>query len=127
MERATCLHSTIDCKSIMKTKRHFLFTKIKSTVSRMYGGENYTLALYENRGRGKLVRLGETSACSRGHKGEESEAWSAIFNLLPKRQQSAMMKHPAVIENNARSGGGSFPNYFGWNIGQAMGIKLEQI
>jgi hypothetical protein len=111
----------------MKIKRHFLYSKIKSSVSRMYGGEDYTLALYENQGRGKIVRLGEVSACSRAHKGEEHEAWSAIFAKLPKRAQSAMMKHPAVVETNGRTNGGHFPQYCGWSLREALGIKLDSI
>lgn len=107
-------------------KRHFIFSKINETVSRTYGGSNYTLALYENKGRGKLVRLGETSACTRAHKGEAHEAWTAIFNTLPKRQQTALMRHPDVIAQN-NGNGGSFPHYLHWSLAEKLGIKLEQI
>lgn len=60
----------------------FIYSEVKRTPRRTYGGTNYTLAVYEITG-GKVVRLGEVSACTAAHKGELSEAWSVVLEKRP--------------------------------------------
>ena len=65
-------------------KRHFFYVCTKRVYSRTYGGCTYTLAVWENKGRGKFALLGETQACTRGHKGEDSEAWDVVMQKCPR-------------------------------------------
>jgi hypothetical protein len=65
-------------------KKHlFLYSEIKRTVRRTYGGSNYTLRVYEIVN-GEVVEVGEVSACTAGHKGESSEAWHLIAEKRPE-------------------------------------------
>ena len=73
----------------MKIKHHIVFTVGNVKVSRTYGGCNYTVSVYENKGRGRLVYLGERTACTRGHKGSDHEAWSAALNASPALTRAA--------------------------------------
>jgi len=60
-------------------KQHFIVVKTKEVVSRTYGGCTYTLEMYENTGKGEPVKhVASCKACTRGHKGEVSEALTAI-------------------------------------------------
>lgn len=74
----------------MKTriKRHFVFVIVNIRHSRTYGGCNYTVNAYEIRAKGALVFIGEYTACTRAHKGEYSEAWSAVLSN-PKIEKAA--------------------------------------
>jgi hypothetical protein len=62
---------------------NFVFTEKSRKVSRTYGGSTYTLAVYEIV-KNEFVFLGEVTACTRGHKGEESEAWTVIAEKRPQ-------------------------------------------
>lgn len=105
----------------MKT-RHFVFSFTKRTVSRTYGGENYTLAVYENKGPGCMIPLGTVSGCTRGHKGFESEAWSVVWEkaYTPRQKSHALKKAK-------EKGIGNFPGYYTWTLKEALGIHLTQI
>jgi predicted transcriptional regulator of viral defense system len=52
--------------------RTFTFYKSKETISRTYGGVNYTLQVYELIDN-KPVHITEVKACTRGHRGEIHE------------------------------------------------------
>lgn len=60
----------------------FAYVETKRTHSRTYGGSDYTLTVYDLTG-GKVERLGTVTACTRGHKGEASEAWSVVTERRP--------------------------------------------
>ena len=61
-------------------KQHFIVIKTKEVISRTYGGCTYTLQVYENTGKDKPLKWTATcEACTRGHKGEVSEALTAIL------------------------------------------------
>jgi hypothetical protein len=96
-----------------KIKRHFIFTIGNVKISRMYGGSTYTATVYENKGRGKLVRLGERTACTRAHKGEPSEAWSVV--MQDKR-----------LFNRVKAAGLD-TSYYSYQYAEKIGVKLEQI
>lgn len=106
----------------MNTKRHFIYTKIKSRIDRTYGGENYTLAVYENKGRGKIVRIGEISKCSRSHKGEPSEAWGVAFDSLSKREQNRLRK----LSSDGRNGPGMNQYWLSWEM-EKIGYMLTEL
>ena len=61
----------------------FAYVCTSRVVSRTYGGSNYTLTVFELTG-GKVERIGETSQCTRAHKGEDSEAWTVVLNARPR-------------------------------------------
>jgi hypothetical protein len=103
----------------MKIKRHFIYTVGNVKVSRTYGGSDYTVTVYENKGRGKLVRLGERTACTRGHKGEASEAWSVVMQALP-RLCKALAKLPDAEREQ-------YTYYYHYTMCERLGISLQQI
>ena len=63
-------------------KHSFIYTETKRTVRRTYGGSNYTLNVYDTT-KGEPVLVGTVSACTAGHNGEASEAWSVILEKRP--------------------------------------------
>ena len=96
----------------MKMKRHFIYAETKLSAP---------LVLPDREG---VRSPGETQACSRGHKGEDSEACGFIFNnAFSKRQRAAMMQHP---DANPPSGG-SLKNYWNWRVGEDFGIKMDRL
>lgn len=72
----------------MKIKRHFVFAIVDIKYSRTYGGCDYTARAYEVKGKGSLAFIGDHTACTRGHKGDYSEAWSAVLSD-PKIEKAA--------------------------------------
>lgn len=104
----------------MKTKRHFIAAKTKSTVSRTYGGENYTLTIWENKGKGDLVYLGTVSACSRGHRGEISEAWGYVFRNCFTERRTKAFRATSGFEPRWNS-------YYDSRIHEKAGILLEML
>lgn len=107
----------------MKTKYHFVFTKIKSTIRRTYGGENYTLAVYRIV-KGETIRLGEVKACSAAHKGERSEAWSVAFASLPARTRNTMLAWQKAASGRCLT---SIADYTDYVVFEHFGIKLERL
>jgi len=98
----------------MKIKRHFFFTFAKRVVSRTYGGESYTLNVFENKGRGNFKLLGEREGCTRAHRGFESEAWQVVFpKLTPQTRKSIL----ARVDDGA--------SYYSYRFVELFGIKLE--
>lgn len=71
-------------------KQHFVYVCTSSKVRRTFGGCNYKLAIYENKGRGKLNKAAECSACTSSHMGEDSEVFTALLRAGAIR--------PAVIK-----------------------------
>ncbi len=103
--------------------RHFIYTK-QSKPDRRYGGENYTLTVYEIVKRGELKRVGERKCCSRGHKGEDSEAWAvARDNAFTPRQMKALTKK--MMANNSLLIG-NYPGYYSYGM-RDYGVIVEQI
>lgn len=105
-------------------KRHFFFTFANRKTSRTYGGENYTLNVFENKGRGRIVHLGTASGCTRGHRGFDSEAWAqVIFPSLTKKTQKAICE----FMDKGREQKGMGPSYYAWMLRDSpLAIKLEQ-
>lgn len=98
-----------------KIKRDFFYIFEKRVVSRTYGGETYTLAVFENRGRGKIVRIGEKTACTRGHKGFDSEAWDVCWNVLTKKEREMI-----------QAARGYQQGYYSCGYRDQLGFKLSQ-
>lgn len=106
-----------------KVKQHFIAIESKRTISRTYGGSNYTLQIYENKGPGELVHLGEVSACTRGHKGEASEAWGKIVDL--KAVKPSIMKKIKIAAKDPENKNYSFFSYWSWKMADLFGVVLE--
>lgn len=64
------------------TKFNFIYTETSRKISKTYGGSTYTLAVYEVV-KNELVYIGEATACTRGHMGEESEAFAVVRKNRP--------------------------------------------
>lgn len=105
----------------MKTRRHYFFTFRKRTTSRMYGGENYTLAVFQNKGVGNFVFLGEREGCTRGHRGFESEAWSVV---MAGKTLGRIKKEILADPGNEH---GRHTQYYTYTLGERFGVKLEQM
>ena len=107
----------------MKAKRHFLYYEIETKYSKTYGGRTYQLAVVEVMNRGEIKHLGRTDKhCSRGHMGEESEAWSWIFhNALTPRQRKEWLK---ITENKNPK---PWSVYFNWEASKKLGYVLNQV
>ena len=105
----------------MKIKKHYFYIFLNRKVSRTYGGENYTLAVFENKGRGKFVKLGGTTRCTRAHKGFESEAWTVVWNSksLGRKLKKEIESYSCANPNN------SYSSYYTWRMEELFGIKLE--
>ena len=105
----------------MKT---YLYVEKSRKVRRTYGGSNYTLAVYEVKSKNDIVLIGECSACTAGHKGEVSEAWTVVFNSLSKRKQNEIKRVNKLPENNHMN----FVSYYSWNYTpEYFGIKLQSL
>lgn len=74
----------------MKVKRHFVGYISRRVISRTYGGADYTVVVYENKGRGKLEYVAEKNACTRGHRGERNEAFCAVMEKFPKLRKAVL-------------------------------------
>lgn len=107
----------------MKTKRHFIYTEVETKYSRTYGGRDYVLGIMEIKKKGDLVHLGHTNKrCSRGHMGEESEAWNWIYhNALTPRQRTQWRKEAGITNKTPYS------VYFNFTAARALGYVLNQV
>jgi hypothetical protein len=105
----------------VKLKRHFFYVEKKRTISRTYGGSNYTLAVYEILKDKSVVYIGEANACTRGHKGESSEAWTVIVNnaISPKELK-------ALQAANKENSYNDHLEYYNYSYEDKFGIKVSQ-
>lgn len=104
----------------MKTKLHFFYTFEKRVVSRTYGGENFSLGIYQNKGVGKIVRIGDFEGCTRAHKGFESDAWGVIWKTLSRRVQARLL---ALCDDYDK---GRIASYLPHSLIESGAVKLEQ-
>jgi len=81
---------------------HFIYTETKRTVSRTYGGSNYTLNVYQII-KNEPVFIGSVNACTRGHKGEESEAFGVIVKNCPKVIKAISNRAKKILAENPNS------------------------
>jgi hypothetical protein len=81
----------------------------------MYGGCDYTVAIYENKGKGDLKYIAECSACTRAHKGEPSEVFTALL--------AAGKIRPAVIK---RLGKSASDGYYFWRM-REDGLNIQEL
>lgn len=103
-------------------KYNFVFVEKNRKVSRTYGGSDYTLSVYEVV-KDELIHLGDVKACTRGHMGEEHEAWRVVrkerpnvIKLLARRIKKSGDKH---ISDPAKT------NYYTWNY-RNYGVQIKQ-
>lgn len=103
----------------------FVYTEKSRTISRTYGGSTYTLNVWEIV-KNKPVLLGTVTACTRGHMGEDSEAWSVVRKERPNIIKSL------VREIEKKEGKGSFyakeakGNYYTWKF-RDFGVQLQKL
>jgi hypothetical protein len=109
----------------MKVRQQFLITETIRKVRRTYGGSNYTLSIWENKGVGKLIYIGEVSACSSAHKGELSEAWGKILEL--KKVRRTILKEIKTFCAKPENKNYSYLSYYTWNMTELFGIELKQL
>lgn len=114
---------------------NFIYTEKSRVVSRTYGGSTYVLNVYQIEPKsGELKFIGEAKACTRGHKGEESEAFGVIVKNCPQIIKTIERRCKQILKtepNNyyakyfltdVRNSGG----YYSWNFKQ-LGISLKGI
>ena len=93
--------------------RHFIYTA-QYKHRRVVGGCNYTIEVYENKGKNQLLKhIGSGSACTSAHRGEESEAWNVILKAIP------------TIKRNISKGNDLLSGYYNWSEAEEAGIKLQ--
>ena len=105
----------------MKIHQHFIAVEKDRKTNRTYGGSNYRLAVYENKGRGSLTYLGDAEACTTSHKGELSEAWTIVVEKGLNRGRKAALKRFAANPENRSSAMDYYANAFE----NELGIKLQ--
>ena len=103
---------------------NFVYVEKKRTISRTYGGSNYTLAVYEIV-KGELVHLGDVSACTRGHKGEDSEAWSVVIEKRPNVLKTLKKRIAQTKGENSYEYKNCNSNYYRWQY-RENGVQLKQ-
>jgi hypothetical protein len=122
-------------KTTNTTKKTNLFVySIKNVkVSRTYGGSNYTVRVYQLL-KNDLKFIGERKACTRGHKGEDSEAFSVIVENCPeviksvKRRAALKLKsdpNDYAAKNTLKDIKNSGGYYFRYM--EEFGLKLKSI
>jgi hypothetical protein len=112
---------------------NFIFKITDIKISRTYGGSNYTAKVYQIINN-EPVLIGEQKACTRGHKGEESEAFSVIVKNCPNiiktisgRAKKVLKTEPNnyyaknFLKDVKNSGG-----YYSWQF-RELGLNLRQI
>jgi hypothetical protein len=113
----------------MKTKL-FIYSITSRVISKTYGGSNYTFSVYEVI-KNDLVFIAEGKACTRGHKGEDSEAFGQLIKARPdikkmliRNAKKALKANPdnydakSILKDVENSGGYYFYNMrnFGLNL-----------
>lgn len=94
--------------------QHFIYVCTRRKVSRTYGGNNYTLKIWENKGKGKLAYVACCVACTRADMGEDSEAFTALLDAGAIR--------PAVLKQ--------LPDFHSgyYNCGmEEVGLKIQSL
>jgi len=116
----------------MKTKL-FIYSKVKETVSRTYGGSNYTLNVYEVVDN-DVIFISEVHACTRAHKGEISEAFGALIKARPEIKANLIKRAKQVLKtdsenyfaksaiSNINNSGGYYTSFY-----ENFGVKLISI
>lgn len=119
------LLKTVNIKdTFIRNMESFIFIEKNRVVRRVYGGSNYTLAVYRVKNKTTFEYIGDAHACTSGHKGEASEAWSVVYNSLSKRKQNEIKRIDAMPENKNLS----LRNYYSWNYTpQLLNIQLKQL
>jgi hypothetical protein len=103
---------------------NFVYTEKNRKISNTYGGSTYTLVVYEVV-KNELIYLGEATACTRGHKGEESEAWTVVMTNRPKIQKILMSRiKKAEGENDYYFQEAKRGQYYTWNF-KKFGVSLK--
>ena len=100
----------------------FAYVCTSRVVSRTYGGSNYTLTVFELTG-GKVERIGETSQCTRAHKGEDSEAWTVVLNARPRLLGILKSRIEAA---NKEAVPETINNYWRWHYSD-YGVELHNL
>lgn len=108
-----------------KIKQSFLLVESKRVISKTYGGSTYTLQIYENNGVGKIVHIGEVTACTRGHKGEESEAFTRILQLQAIKPVIKKQIDRLVESKEYKNYG--FDSYYTYRLIELVGLEIKKL
>jgi hypothetical protein len=79
-------------------------------------GSEYKLTIYENKGKGKIVKVGTTTANRAEHFGASSEAWQKIISLKalkPSIKKLVEPEHDLV--------------YYNWQHVEKYGVELKML
>jgi hypothetical protein len=106
------------------TKQYFYYTEKKRTISRTYGGSDYTLNIYESK-RGNMVHIGEVSACTRGHKGEESEVYTKIIELGKIKPAIMDLIKKAIADPKNKNY--NYEHYYTRSMGDKFGLIIKSL
>ena len=82
----------------MKTKL-FIYSITNRVVSKTYGGNTYTFRVYEVV-KSDIIFITEGKACTRGHKGEESEAFGQLIKARPDIKTMLIRNAKKALKNN---------------------------
>lgn len=116
----------------MRTKL-FIYSITDRKVSRTYGGTTYKFNVYEVVNN-DLKFITEGSACNRGHKGEDSEAFGSLLKERPEikklliRNANRTLKtepenyYAKTILNDIDNSGGYYSHHF-----ELFGVRLKRV
>ena len=104
-------------------KFSFIYTEKNRKISKTYGGSTYTLSVYEIVNN-EMVFIGETTQCTRGHMGEESEAFAVV-----RKQRPEVIK--TLAKRIQKAGDESYyleaakGNYYSWRF-KDYGVSIKK-
>jgi len=99
------------------TTQKFIMIEKERKYSRTYGGSNYTLAMYEVLNK-ELKYIGEVKGCTMSHKGETSEAFTALQKLNAIKK--SILKKIDKGERNDLV-------YYGYNYRDTAGLYIDTL
>lgn len=83
-------------------KFSFVYSIKNVVVSRTYGGSNYTAVVYQIAD-GIPVYIGQQRACTRGHKGEDSEAFTVIVRQCPNVIKTIKKRAKTILKKDGKN------------------------
>lgn len=83
----------------MKAKL-FLYSITSEKISRTYGGTTYTFNVYEAV-KNDIILITDGKACTRGHKGEDSEAFGCLLKARPDIKKMLIRNAKNVLKTDS--------------------------
>lgn len=105
-------------------KYSFFYTEKDRKISRTYGGSTYTLNVYEIVNN-EIIFLGNVTACTRGHMGEDSEAWSIVREKRSQVIKTLVKRISKELGANDYYAKEAKGNYYTWRF-KDFGVSLKK-